>query len=155
MRFIYNITILLLFSSIYSCTSTKSITIDSAEEPFYTTDSVFIVTPSYQINDNNFTLGLELMKMKDYNEYYFPSSEELRVIIKDPKGSTILNTAESKSFMTAISPVEPQEVKGKRAYVYSLSAVSIFGELDEIDIYLVLPVKPNEIFFKKRIKLIE
>ncbi len=155
MRFIYNITILFLFSSIYSCSSTKSIAIDKTEDSFYSMDSVFLVTPSYQISDNEFTFGLELEKVKDYNECYFPSSEELRVIVKNSKGVTVLNTGENKSFFTAITPVKPEELNGKMKYVYSLSGISLFDENDAIQIYLILPIKPNKITFSKIIKLQE
>ncbi|MER3328955.1 MAG: hypothetical protein RIF34_05195 [Candidatus Kapaibacterium sp.] len=155
MRFIYNITILFLFSSIYSCSSNKSIAIDKTEAPFYTIDSVFLVTPSYQINDNDFTMSLELEKLKDVGEYYFPSSEELRVIVKDSKGVTVLNTGENKNFMTAISPLEPTELNRVREYVYSLSGISLFGDNNSIKIYLILPTKPENIVFTKIIKLQE
>lgn len=155
MRFIYNITILFLFSSIYSCSTTNSIAIDKTEEPFYTIDSVFLVTPIYKITNNSFSFSLELQKIKDFNQYYFPSSEELRVIVKDGKGKTILNTSEGRAFFDAISPVEPQELKGKRGYAYTFTGINIFKDTDEIELYLILPVKPNEIFFKKRIKIIE
>lgn len=155
MRFIYNITILFLFSSIYSCSTTNSIAIDKTEVPFYTIDSVFLVTPIYKITNNSFSFSLELQKIKDFNQYYFPSSEELRVIVKDGKGKTILNTSEGRAFFDAISPVEPQELKDKRGYAYTFTGINIFKDTDEIELYLILPVKPNEIFFKKRIKIIE
>jgi hypothetical protein len=155
MSFIYNITILLLFSSIYSCASTKTIEIDKTETPFYSVDSVFLVTPSYKINQNNFTLSLELEKLLNVQEYHFPSSEQLRVIIKDTNGKIILNTSESKNFFSAISPVEPLLNGEKKVYAYSHNGVNLFEELDEIEIYLILPTKPNEMIFTKRIRLRE
>lgn len=155
MRLIYNITILLLFSSIYSCSSARIVAIDVTETPFYTVDSVFRVTPSYQINNNDFTLSLEVEKLINAQEYHFPSSEQLRVIIKDTKGKTILNTSESKNFFSAISPVEPLFVGDKKIYAYSHNGVNLFEEIAEIELYLILPTKPNEMIFNKRIKLIE
>lgn len=153
MRFIFNITILFLFSSIFGCTSTKFVEIDKVEAPFYSVDSVFLVTPSYQIKETGFTFSLEVERLINAQEYYFPSSEKLRVIIKDGKGKTKLNTSESKSFFTAISPVEPLFVGGKKVYAYSHNGVNPFEELDEIDVYLILPTKPNEINYSKRILL--
>lgn len=155
MRYIYNITILLILSSIFGCASTKFIEIDKTEAPFYSIDSVFRVTPSYQIKENGFTLSLEVERLINAQEYYFPSSEKLRVIIKDGKGKTILNTSESKSFFTAISPVEPLFVGDKKVYAYSHNGVNPFEELDEIQIYLTLPTKPNEMNYTKRIQIRE
>ncbi|MFA7325846.1 MAG: hypothetical protein WC121_04220 [Candidatus Kapaibacterium sp.] len=155
MNYIYNITFLLILSSIFSCASTKTIDIGKTETPFYSVDSVFLVTPSYTFSQNNFTLSLEVERLLNVQEYYFPSSEQLRVIIKDAKSKTILNTSESKSFFSAISPVEPLFVGGKKVYAYSHNGVNLFEKLNEIEVYLILPIKPNEIYFNKRIKLKE
>lgn len=155
MKYIYNITFLLILSSISSCSSTKNIEIDETEEAFYSIDSVYLVTPSYKINQNDFILSLEIEKLLNMQEYYFPSSEQLRVIIKDTKGKTILNTSENKNYFTAISPVEPLFVGGKKVYAYSHNGVNLFENLDEIEVYLILPIKPNGIYFNKRIKLRE
>jgi|APTNR8051073442_1049403.scaffolds.fasta_scaffold29996_2 hypothetical protein len=155
MRFIYNITILLLISYLFSCKSAKIIAIDKTEVPFYTVDSVFIVTPTYKFNQNDFTLSLELEKLLNVQEYHFPSSEQLRVIIKDDMGKTIINTAKNKNFFSAISPVEPLFPGSKKVYAYSYNGVNLFEELDEIEIYMILPIKPNEIVFTKRINLKE
>lgn len=92
--------------------------------------------------------------MKDVGEYYFPSSEQLKVIIKDLKGRTLLNTGgEGVNFLTEVTAVEPQLVGDKRGYAYNLTGISLFDEQDEIELYLILPVKPKEIAYRKRIKV--
>lgn len=128
--------------------------IDETDTPFYSVDSVYMVTPSYKIENGQFTLGLELEKLKYMDEYYFPSSERLRVIIKDAKGSTLLNTGgDGKNFLTEVTAVEPQIVGEKRNYEFNLTGVTLLDERDEIEIYLILPMKPNEIAYRKRIRL--
>lgn len=150
-----NITIFLLISLFISCSSseTKKI-IDITDTPFYSVDSVYIVTPSYKIENDHFTMGLELEKRKNINEHYFPSSEQLRVIIKDAKGNTLLNTGgEGKNFLTEVTPVEPQIVGEKHNYEYNMTGITLLDEREEIEIYLILPMKPNEIAYSKRIRL--
>jgi len=152
-----NITIFILISLFISCSSSENMKIiDEKDTPFYTNDSVFIVTPSYKIESGQFTVGLELEKLKDNGEYYFPSSEQLRVIIKDGKGKTMINTGGGgKNFLTEVTPLEPEIVGGKRGYVYNLTGVTLFEDRDEIEILLLLPVKPNEIYYTKKIRFVQ
>lgn len=151
-----NITILLLISLFISCSSseTKKI-IDETDTPFYTVDSVYKVTPSYMFDSGQFSVSLELEKLKDVNEYYFPSSEQLRVVIKDSKGVTLLNTGgDGVNFLTEVTAVEPQILGDTRGYSYNLTGISLFDKCDEIELYLILPVEPEMITYRKKIKVI-
>lgn len=128
--------------------------IEETDTPFYTIDSVFLVTPSYKIENGQFTMSLELEKKKESEEYYFPSSEELRLIIKDGESNEILNTGGAgKNFLAVINPVEPKLLGEKRVYAYTLNGITLFENGDEIKIYMILPVKPNEISYQKIITL--
>lgn len=154
MKTFHNIIILFLISILFNCSSQHRLKyINHKDNSFYSIDSVFLITPHYEIGENNFTVGLELKKLIENGEYYFPNSEKLRVIIENKKGNKLLNTALDKSFFTAISPVEPQLVGEKQDYKYSFTSISLFDKLDEIELTLILPVKPNAIFYKKSIKL--
>jgi hypothetical protein len=149
-----NIAIILLILAMASCSTQKFITpISVSEQAFLTEDSVFSVVPSYEISSNCFSVKFELTKLKASGEYYFPSSEQLRVIIKDVNGKTILNTAGDKNFLTSISPLEPQEVGEKQEYSFALDGFPLFEDRDEIELVMILPVKPNEIYFEKKINI--
>lgn len=140
--------------AISSCSTQKYISpINVTESSFLTSDSVFSVTPSYELGSNYFDVVLNLKKIKDSGEYYFPSSENLRVIIKDKRGETILNTAGNENFFTAITPLEPQKVGDEEGYGYHLNGIPLFENNDQITLILILPVKPHEIYFEKTIKL--
>lgn len=152
MKIRYKIINFIVITMIFACSSPpKAKIIELKGKTFYSIDSVYIVAPSYKIDGNNITVGLELEKNKDISEYYFPSSEQLRVIIKDEKGKTILNTGSNQNFTTAITPVEPQLIGEKSGYNYSLTGITFFENSDEIELILILPIKPNEIMYKTRI----
>lgn len=148
----YNITILLLISLFFGCSSNKFCTIEEEGETFITADSVFSVTPAYEFEQHSFMVELRLTKLKADDSNYFPNSEQLRVVIKDMKGKEILNT-NSGNYTLAISEVLPKEVDKTQGYVYRLSGVSFIEENDEIDLTLMLPIKPNPIVYNTKVVL--
>lgn len=148
----YNITILLLISLFFGCSSNKFCTIEEEGETFVTADSVFSVTPAYEFEQHSFMVELRLTKLKADDSNYFPNSEQLRVVIKDMKGKEILNT-NSGNYTLAISEVLPKEVGNTQGYVYRLSGVSFIEENDEIDLTLMLPIKPNPIVYNTKVVL--
>lgn len=148
----YNITILLLISLFFGCSSNKFCTIEGEGETFITTDSVFSVTPAYEFEQYSIMVELRLTKLKNDDSYYFPNSEQLRVVIMDKNGKEIMNT-NTGNYLTSISEVLPKEVGKTQGYVYRLSGVSFIQENDEIDLTLMLPVKPSPIFYSTKIKL--
>jgi hypothetical protein len=148
----YNITILLLISLFFGCSSNKFCTIEEEGETFITVDSVFSVTPAYEFEQHSFMVELRLTKLKTDDSNYFPNSEQLRVVIKDMKGKEILNT-NSGNYTLAISEVLPKEVDKTQGYVYRLSGVSFIEENDEIDLTLMLPIKPNPIVYNTKVVL--
>ncbi len=148
----YNITILLLISLFFGCSSNKFCTIEDEGEAFMTADSVFSVVPAYEFEQHSFIVELRLTKLKADDSYYFPNSELLRVVIRDSKGKEIMNT-NTGTYMTAISEVLPKEVGKTQGYVYRLSGVSFIEENDEIDLTLMLPIKPTPIFYNTKIML--
>jgi len=152
MFYSYNITILLLISLFFGCSSNKFCTIEGEGETFITADSVFSVVPAYEFEQYNLMVELRLTKLKDDDSYYFPSSEQLRVVIRDKMGKEIMNT-NTGTYMTAISEVLPKEVGKTQGYVYRLSGVSFIEENDEIDLTLMLPIKPTPIVYNTIIKL--
>lgn len=148
----YNITILLLISLFFGCSSNKFCTIEEEGETFITADSVFSVTPAYEFEQHSFMVELRLTKLKADDSNYFPNSEQLRVVIKDMKGDEILNT-NSGNYTLAINEVLPKEVGKTQGYVYRLSGVSFIEENDEIDLTLMLPIKPNPIVYNTKVVL--
>lgn len=148
----YNITILLLISLFFGCSSNKFCTIEEEGETFITADSVFSVTPAYEFEQHSFMVELRLTKLKADDSNYFPNSEQLRVVIKDMKGNEILNT-NSGNYTLAINEVLPKEVGKTQGYVYRLSGVTFIEENDEIDLTLMLPIKPNPIVYNTKVVL--
>ena len=148
----YNITILLLISLFFGCSSNKFCTIEEEGETFITADSVFSVTPAYEFEQHSFMVELKLTKLKADDSNYFPNSEQLRVLINDKNGKEILNT-NSGNYTLAISEVLPKEVGKTQGYVYRLSGVSFIEENDEIDLTLMLPIKPNPIVYNTKVVL--
>ena len=155
MSIINNIAFFLLISLIISCSSSETMKIiDETDVSFFSEDSVYKITPSYKIESSQFSVALDVEKIKDVGEYYFPSSEQLRVILKDMKGKTILNTGGAgANFLAEVTAFEPQAVGEKRGYAYKLTGISLFDERDEIELYLILPVKPEMISYRKKIKI--
>lgn len=153
MKYIYNLTIIFLITTITSCsTQNIIIPIKVIENPFLTIDSIYKVTPSYDIESNSFNVQLTLEKLKDNNEYYFPSSEQLRVIVKDKDGNIILSTAKNKDYFLVVTPLEPKIIGNMQSYEYNLNGFDVFEKRDEINLYMILPTKPNEIYFEKKIR---
>ncbi|MFN3195331.1 MAG: hypothetical protein ACE364_05210 [Chlorobiota bacterium] len=143
---------MLLISLFFGCSSNKFCTIEEEGETFITADSVFSVTPAYEFEQHSFMVELRLTKLKADDSNYFPNSEQLRVVIKDMKGNEILNT-NSGNYTLAINEVLPKEVGKTQGYVYRLSGVTFIEENDEIDLTLMLPIKPNPIVYNTKVVL--
>ena len=117
----------------------------------------YVILPLAKKTNSVYEFGLFLIKLQDSNEdFYFPSSERLRIEISDKKGKLIWNSNYNKSYLAVVGELLPKEKYEYQYYSIEWNRIDNWGnELTSGDylVNFVLPLQPNNLSIVKTIYL--
>ncbi|MEJ5287545.1 MAG: hypothetical protein CH6_0797 [Candidatus Kapaibacterium sp.] len=99
-------------------------------------------------DDTTFLFVLDLLRLKPEEGEYFPTSERLRIEIRNKQGKTIWNSDFDLNFLQVIGKVEPEEVGKIHRYIVPWNRRDNSGkfiEKGDFEVAFILPIKPTNI----------
>ncbi|MCX7880434.1 MAG: hypothetical protein N2517_07210 [Ignavibacteria bacterium] len=119
----------------------------------------FFAIPNIFINsDTNFVFALDLVRLEEKEDEYFPTSERLRIRIESKAGKEIWASDFNTNFLQVIGEVEPIEIGKIRRYILQWIGKDFSGNKvpsGEYNVYFILPIKKHEIVEKLELKIEE
>ncbi len=98
--------------------------------------------------DQSVMFSMDAVRLKPQEEEYFPTSERIRVIVRNQKGKVLWRSDEGIAFLQVIGEVQPKEIFDCYRYSYVWDGKDSEGRfiLDQkLNIELILPIYPNPI----------
>lgn len=132
----------LILLLIVSCKSTDKGKITKENEiVFPETESALSLVPIFKIEDDMLVFRLAAKRNEIVEREYFPSSENLRIIMKNEKGKIIYQSNKGMNYFQVIEDVKPIDIND--TYVYELKT-KIPDNFDKgkYKITYMLPAKP-------------
>jgi hypothetical protein len=108
------------------------------------------------LDDTTIVFVLDLVRLKPSDEEYFPTSERLRIEIRNQLGKVIWNSDYDLNFLQVVGKVEPIEVGKLHRYIVPWNRRDNQGKLVEAGKYnvaFILPFKPNNLIKFRNLEL--
>jgi hypothetical protein len=132
----YLLFVLLLIVSCKSVDNNKS-----KELAFPETDSPISLVPIFLIENDMLVFRLAAKRNEIVEREYFPTSENLRIILKNEKGKVIYQSNKGMNYFQAIEDVKPIEINDTYIYELKTKKPDNFNK-GKYKIYYMLPSKP-------------
>lgn len=135
----YLFVILLL---IVSCKSSdKGNTSKENEIVFPETESALSLVPIFLIEDDMLVFRLAAKRNEIVEREYFPSSENLRILMQNEKGKVIYKSNKGMNYFQVIEDVKPIEIN--ETHIYELKTkIPVHFDKGKYKITYILPAKP-------------
>jgi len=111
-------------------------------------EKFFPIPGIFFLSDSLFIFYLDLIRLQRSGNEYFPTSERLKIILRNNSGKIIWSSDYDLNFLQVIGNVEPSEVGSIHRYIVPWNRTSNDGkfvESGEFDVLFILPTKPENI----------